>query len=43
MRIISNDANILIDLVHLNMMHNFIQLELDLKTTDFIFEELNDD
>ena len=43
MRIISNDANILIDLVHLNMMNNFIQLELDLKTTDFIFEELNDD
>lgn len=43
MRIIINDANILIDLVHLNMMHNFIQLELDLKTTDFIFEELNDD
>ena len=43
MRIIINDANILIDLVHLNMMNNFIQLELDLKTTDFIFEELNDD
>lgn len=43
MRIIINDANILINLVHLNMMHNFIQLELDLKTTDFIFEELNDD
>lgn len=43
MRIIINDANILIDLVHLNMMNDFIQLELDLKTTDFIFEELNDD
>ena len=43
MRIIINDANILIDLVHLNMMNNFIQLELDLKTTDLIFEELNDD
>ena len=43
MRIIINDANILIDLVHLNMMNDFIRLELDLKTTDFIYEEFNDD
>ena len=43
MRIIINDANILIDLVHLDLMNEFIKLELDLKTTDFVFEELNDD
>lgn len=43
MRIIINDANILIDLVHLDLMKEFIQLELELKTTDFVFEELNED
>lgn len=43
MRIIINDANILIDLVHLNLMNEFIQLKLELKTTDFVFEELNED
>lgn len=42
MRVIINDANILIDLVHLDLMNQFIMLELDLKTTDFVFEELND-
>ncbi len=43
MRIIINDANILIDLVHLDLMNEFIQLDLELKTTDFVFEELNED
>lgn len=43
MKIIINDANILIDLVHLNLMDEFIQLQLELKTTDFVFEELNED
>ena len=43
MRIIINDANILIDLVHLDLMNEFIKLNLDLKTTDFVFEELNQD
>lgn len=43
MRIIINDANILIDLVHLDLMNEFIQLKLELKTTDFVFEELNED
>lgn len=43
MRIIINDANILIDLVHLDLMNEFIKLELDLKTTDVVFDELNDD
>lgn len=43
MRIIINDANILIDLVQVNLMSEFIQLDLELKTTDFVFEELNED
>lgn len=43
MRIIINDANILIDLVHLDLMNEFIQLDLELKTTDFVFEELNEE
>ncbi|MFV8368885.1 hypothetical protein [Flavobacterium sp. LB2R40] len=43
MRVIINDANILIDLVLLNLMNEFIQLEIELKTTDFVFEELNED
>lgn len=41
--VIINDANILIDLVHLNLMDEFIHLDLELKTTDFVFEELNED
>jgi rRNA-processing protein FCF1 len=41
--IIINDTNILIDLVHLDLMDEFIQLDLELKTTDFVFEELNED
>lgn len=32
----------MIDLVHLNLMDGFIKLNLELKTTDFVFEELND-
>lgn len=43
MRVIINDANILIDLVQLDLMNEFIQLKLDLKTTDFVYEELNDE
>jgi rRNA-processing protein FCF1 len=43
MRIIINDANILIDLVKLDLMNEFIQLKFELKTTDFIFEELNEE
>ena len=41
MNIVINDANILIDLVHLNLVDEFIQLDFSLKTTDFVFEELN--
>jgi hypothetical protein len=43
MRKIINDTNILIDLVHLDLMNKFIQLKLELKTTDFVIEELNED
>lgn len=39
MRIVLNDANILIDLIHLELEVSFFQLEqLELKTTDFVFE-----
>lgn len=42
MKIILNDANILIDLVKLDLMNEFILLEFDLKTTDVVYDELND-
>lgn len=41
MNVVINDANILIDLVHLNLVDEFVNLDLSLKTTDFVFEELN--
>lgn len=44
MRIVVNDTNILIDLIHLEIIDVFFQLEhLELKTTDFVFEELHDE
>jgi len=44
MRIVINDANILIDLFHLDLVEGFFSLKgLELKTTDFVFEELHDD
>lgn len=43
MKIVINDANILIDLINLELEIPFFQLEqLELKTTDFVFEELHD-
>ena len=42
MKIIINDANILIDLIKLELMNEFILLKFDLKTTDVVFDELND-
>lgn len=43
MKIIINDANILIDLFHLDLVDVFFELQnLDLKTTDFVFEELHE-
>lgn len=43
MRIVINDANILIDLVKIDLLNEFVQLDFELKTTDFVFEELNED
>ncbi len=44
MKIVINDANILIDLIHLELEIPFFQLErLELKTTDFVFEELHEE
>lgn len=35
-----NDANILIDIVHLDLVLPFLALEFELYTTDFVFAEL---
>lgn len=42
MRVIINDANILIDLVHLSLIDKFVLLPFDLKITDFVYEELHE-
>ena len=42
MRVIINDANILIDLVHLSLIDKFVLLPFDLKITDFVHEELHE-
>lgn len=41
MRILINDANILIDLAKLELLQVFGDLTFDLFTTDFVLEELN--
>lgn len=42
MKVVINDANILIDLFHLGLIEDFFRLQnLDLGTTDFVFEELH--
>lgn len=43
MRIIVNDANILIDLVKLDILLHFFQLPFSFHTTDIIFDELDDE
>lgn len=40
MRIIVNDANILIDLVELGLLHQFFSLPFEFQTTGSIFDEL---
>lgn len=42
MKIVINDANILIDLVKLNLLNLFSQLNFELYTTDFVYEELDE-
>lgn len=41
MKIVINDANILIDLVKLELLEEFSNLNFELHTTDFVLEELN--
>ena len=41
MRVVINDANILIDLAKLELLKVFSKIDFDLQTTDFIIEELN--
>lgn len=42
MRIVINDANILIDLAKLDLLEKFSELDFELYTTDFVFNELNE-
>ena len=42
MRIVINDANILIDIAKLDLLEAFSNLNFDLYTTDFVYEELNE-
>jgi len=40
MKLHINDANILIDIVQLDLVEAFLALEFEMYTTDFVFEEL---
>lgn len=42
MKLLINDANILIDIVKLGLVEAFLSLDFDLHTTDFVFAELDD-
>jgi len=43
MKVVINDANILIDLVKLDLLDVFSKLNFELHTTDFVYEELNEE
>ena len=43
MKIIVNDANILIDLIELGLLPNFFDLDFEFLTTSLVFEELLED
>ena len=43
MNLLINDANILIDIVKLDIVEAFLSLNFDLHTTDFVFAKLNAD
>lgn len=43
MKIVIIDANILIDLAKLDLLDIFSKLDFDLYTTDFVYEELNEE
>lgn len=40
MRLLINDANILIDIINIDLVAKFLALNFELKTTDFVFAEL---
>ena len=40
MKLLINDANILIDIVKLDIVEAFLSLDFNLHTTDFVFSEL---
>ncbi|MEA3450319.1 MAG: hypothetical protein U9Q83_00280, partial [Bacteroidota bacterium] len=40
MRIVINDANILIDLADLNLLNDFIKLDFEFQTNDLIINEI---
>ncbi|MEI6594163.1 MAG: hypothetical protein WCO28_01285 [Bacteroidota bacterium] len=42
MKLLINDANILIDIIKLDITAAFLALEFDLQTTDFVFAELEE-
>ena len=42
MKILINDANILIDLIELELLQEFSLLEFEMCTTDFILAEIED-
>lgn len=42
MKILINDANILIDLFELDLLQEFVQLDFEMCTTDFILAEIDD-
>jgi len=43
MKLYINDANILIDIVQLELIDAFFSLDFELYTTDFVFEEINEE
>lgn len=43
MKVIVNDANILIDLIGLGLLTNFFELNYEFYTTSLVFEELEDE
>ncbi len=40
MKLLINDANILIDIIKIDVVASFLALNFELKTTDFVFAEL---
>lgn len=43
MRIAVTDANIFIDILYLDMHHHLVSLDLEIVTTQFVIDELDDD